>query len=197
MKKRGMHPKKVFSGVKVRALCTLKFFHISLGNLCFHSCLYFLQKDICHDLERFGPFSCYFPVTKGIFFNWPVWGRPKYARDGKASPYICSYSVHLNKKKLLIVCTECLLKQQTCNYHLIWRVWDENQTLINSELPLQIGTSICFRRGSPSKLVRAASVSELPSPRHLHWKCSTEIQKFLISSAEKLQRQAQISFTFK
>ncbi|XP_026798391.3 choline O-acetyltransferase [Pangasianodon hypophthalmus] len=45
-----------------------------------------------------------------------------------------------------------------------------------------------YMRGSPSKLVRAASVSELPSPRHLHWKCSPEIQKFLSSSADKLQR---------
>ncbi|KAK2852630.1 hypothetical protein Q7C36_007831 [Tachysurus vachellii] len=45
-----------------------------------------------------------------------------------------------------------------------------------------------YMRDSPSKLVRAASVSELPSPRHLHWKCSPEIQKFFRSSAEKLQR---------
>ncbi|XP_018616536.1 choline O-acetyltransferase [Scleropages formosus] len=42
--------------------------------------------------------------------------------------------------------------------------------------------------GSPSKLVRAASVTELPAPRRLHWKCSPEIQTLLMSSAEKLQR---------
>lgn len=45
------------------------------------------------------------------------------------------------------------------------------------------------RRGSPSKLVRAASVSELPSPRRLRWKCSPDIQNFLTASADKLQRQ--------
>ncbi|KAF7655919.1 hypothetical protein LDENG_00048450 [Lucifuga dentata] len=42
--------------------------------------------------------------------------------------------------------------------------------------------------GSPSKLVRAASVSELPAPRRLRWKCSPEIHKLLASSADKLQR---------
>ncbi|XP_011482737.1 choline O-acetyltransferase isoform X1 [Oryzias latipes] len=42
--------------------------------------------------------------------------------------------------------------------------------------------------GSPSKLVRAASVSKLPAPRKLHWKCSPEIQKRISSSADKLQR---------
>ncbi|KAM9848038.1 choline O-acetyltransferase [Aulostomus maculatus] len=42
--------------------------------------------------------------------------------------------------------------------------------------------------GSPSKLVRAASVSELPAPRRLRWKCSPEIHKLLDSSADKLQR---------
>uniref|UniRef100_A0A665W736 Choline O-acetyltransferase n=1 Tax=Echeneis naucrates TaxID=173247 RepID=A0A665W736_ECHNA len=31
--------------------------------------------------------------------------------------------------------------------------------------------------GSPSKLVRAASVSELPAPRRLRWKCTPEIHK--------------------
>ncbi|MED6282782.1 hypothetical protein CHARACLAT_001816 [Characodon lateralis] len=41
---------------------------------------------------------------------------------------------------------------------------------------------------SPSKLVRAASVSELPAPRRLRWKCSPEIQKLLSSSADKLHR---------
>ncbi|XP_069000145.1 choline O-acetyltransferase [Embiotoca jacksoni] len=42
--------------------------------------------------------------------------------------------------------------------------------------------------GSPSKLVRAASVSELPAPRRLRWKCTPEIHKLLSSSADKLQR---------
>uniref|UniRef100_A0A3B3BDI2 Choline O-acetyltransferase n=1 Tax=Oryzias melastigma TaxID=30732 RepID=A0A3B3BDI2_ORYME len=42
--------------------------------------------------------------------------------------------------------------------------------------------------GSPSKLVRAASVSELPAPRRLRWKCSPEIHKRLNSSADRLQR---------
>ncbi|KAL4640056.1 choline O-acetyltransferase-like [Arapaima gigas] len=36
-----------------------------------------------------------------------------------------------------------------------------------------------YMRGSPSKLVRAASVTELPAPRRLHWKCSPEIQALL------------------
>ncbi|ETE69025.1 Choline O-acetyltransferase, partial [Ophiophagus hannah] len=38
------------------------------------------------------------------------------------------------------------------------------------------------------KLVRADSVSELPAPRRLRWKCSPEIQNHLASSAEKLER---------
>uniref|UniRef100_A0A2K6F541 Choline O-acetyltransferase n=3 Tax=Propithecus coquereli TaxID=379532 RepID=A0A2K6F541_PROCO len=41
---------------------------------------------------------------------------------------------------------------------------------------------------SDKKLVRADSVSELPAPRRLRWKCSPEIQGHLASSAEKLQR---------
>lgn len=45
-----------------------------------------------------------------------------------------------------------------------------------------------IRIGSPSKLVRAASVSELPAPRRLRWKCTPEIHKLLASSADKLQR---------
>uniref|UniRef100_A0A8B9LEB9 Choline O-acetyltransferase n=1 Tax=Astyanax mexicanus TaxID=7994 RepID=A0A8B9LEB9_ASTMX len=40
----------------------------------------------------------------------------------------------------------------------------------------------------PSKLVRAASVSELPAPRRLRWKWSPEIQACLTASADKLQR---------
>ncbi|XP_059929732.1 choline O-acetyltransferase [Gadus macrocephalus] len=46
-----------------------------------------------------------------------------------------------------------------------------------------------YMRGSPSKLVRAASVSELPAPRRLRWKCTPEIHKHLSSSADKLNRQ--------
>ncbi|XP_068183862.1 choline O-acetyltransferase [Antennarius striatus] len=42
--------------------------------------------------------------------------------------------------------------------------------------------------GSPSKLVRAASVSELPAPRRLRWKCTPEIHKLISNSADKLQR---------
>ncbi|NXO77285.1 CLAT acetyltransferase, partial [Sitta europaea] len=38
------------------------------------------------------------------------------------------------------------------------------------------------------KLVRADSVSELPAPRRLRWKCSPDIQIHLASAAEKLQR---------
>ncbi|KAM6105423.1 LOW QUALITY PROTEIN: choline O-acetyltransferase [Pterocles gutturalis] len=40
---------------------------------------------------------------------------------------------------------------------------------------------------SSKKLVRADSVSELPAPRRLRWKCSPEIQAHLASSEEKLQ----------
>ncbi|KAG7511942.1 choline O-acetyltransferase [Solea senegalensis] len=42
--------------------------------------------------------------------------------------------------------------------------------------------------GSPTKLVRAASVSELPAPRRLRWKCTPEVHRLLASSADKLQR---------
>ncbi|KAJ0004761.1 hypothetical protein NQD34_010975 [Periophthalmus magnuspinnatus] len=42
--------------------------------------------------------------------------------------------------------------------------------------------------GSPSKLVRAASVSELPAPWRLRWKCTPEIHKLLSASTDKLQR---------
>uniref|UniRef100_A0A8D0BKZ1 Choline O-acetyltransferase n=1 Tax=Salvator merianae TaxID=96440 RepID=A0A8D0BKZ1_SALMN len=37
------------------------------------------------------------------------------------------------------------------------------------------------------KLIRADSVSELPAPRRLRWKCSPEMQMHLASSAEKLR----------
>ncbi|XP_038600079.1 choline O-acetyltransferase [Tachyglossus aculeatus] len=43
-------------------------------------------------------------------------------------------------------------------------------------------------KDSSKKLVRADSVSELPAPRRLRWKCSPEIQGHLASSAEKLHR---------
>ncbi|KAM4703635.1 choline O-acetyltransferase [Rhinophrynus dorsalis] len=45
-----------------------------------------------------------------------------------------------------------------------------------------------YMKNSPKKLVRADSVSELPAPRRLRWKCSPDIQGHLASSAEKLQR---------
>ncbi|KAM4636173.1 choline O-acetyltransferase [Discoglossus pictus] len=45
-----------------------------------------------------------------------------------------------------------------------------------------------YMKSSPKKLVRADSVSELPAPRRLRWKCSPDIQGHLASSAEKLQR---------
>lgn len=44
------------------------------------------------------------------------------------------------------------------------------------------------RIGSPSKLIRAASVSELPAPRRLRWKCTPEIHNLIASSADRLQR---------
>ncbi|CAG6017066.1 unnamed protein product [Menidia menidia] len=47
-----------------------------------------------------------------------------------------------------------------------------------------------YMTGSPSKLVRAASVSELPAPRRLRWKCTPEIHKLIASSADNLQRLA-------
>ncbi|XP_078497246.1 choline O-acetyltransferase [Lissotriton helveticus] len=45
-----------------------------------------------------------------------------------------------------------------------------------------------YMKENPKKLVRADSVSELPAPRRLRWKCSPEIQGHLATSAEKLQR---------
>ncbi|XP_048843526.1 choline O-acetyltransferase isoform X2 [Brienomyrus brachyistius] len=45
-----------------------------------------------------------------------------------------------------------------------------------------------YMKGSPSKLVRASSITNLHTPRRLHWKCSPEIQERLASSAHKLQR---------
>lgn len=45
-----------------------------------------------------------------------------------------------------------------------------------------------YMTGSPSKLIRAASVSELPAPRRLRWKCTPQIHKLITSAADKLQR---------
>ncbi|MBN3272662.1 CLAT acetyltransferase, partial [Polyodon spathula] len=45
-----------------------------------------------------------------------------------------------------------------------------------------------YMKGSPSKFVRAASVSKLSAPRKLRWKCSPEVQGLLASSADQLQR---------
>ncbi|XP_077438276.1 choline O-acetyltransferase [Vanacampus margaritifer] len=46
------------------------------------------------------------------------------------------------------------------------------------------------RLGSPSKPVPNASVSELPAPRRLRWKCTPVVCKFLTSSADRLHRLA-------
>lgn len=60
---------------------------------------------------------------------------------------------------------------------------------LSSEGMLSYFISLCdIRIGSPSKLVRAASVSELPAPRRLRWKCTPEIHKCLASSADTLKR---------
>uniref|UniRef100_A0A3P8ZZT5 Choline O-acetyltransferase n=1 Tax=Esox lucius TaxID=8010 RepID=A0A3P8ZZT5_ESOLU len=45
-----------------------------------------------------------------------------------------------------------------------------------------------FMTGSPSKMGRAISVSELPAPRRLLWKMSPKIEGLLKASAERLQR---------
>lgn len=52
----------------------------------------------------------------------------------------------------------------------------------------QLAVIFDTRIGSPSKLVRAASVSELPAPRRLRWKCTPEIHNLIASSADRLQR---------
>ncbi|XP_077350911.1 choline O-acetyltransferase [Festucalex cinctus] len=44
------------------------------------------------------------------------------------------------------------------------------------------------RLNSPSKLVPAASVSKLPVPRRLRWKCTPVVCKFLTSSTDRLHR---------
>lgn len=51
----------------------------------------------------------------------------------------------------------------------------------------RLSLCVCRMKGN-KKLVRADSVSELPAPRRLRWKCSPETQGHLASSAEKLQR---------
>uniref|UniRef100_A0A7N8WWF7 Choline O-acetyltransferase n=1 Tax=Mastacembelus armatus TaxID=205130 RepID=A0A7N8WWF7_9TELE len=73
---------------------------------------------------------------------------------------------------VLVQCTEYLLK------------YIPKELLNNIILPCDI------RIGSPSKLVRAASVSELPAPRRLRWKCTPEIHKLLASSDSFLFAQA-------
>ncbi|KAJ8013542.1 hypothetical protein DPEC_G00030850 [Dallia pectoralis] len=45
-----------------------------------------------------------------------------------------------------------------------------------------------FMTGSPSKMGRAISVSELPTPRRLHWKSSPKMEGLLRASADRLQR---------
>ncbi|CDQ70020.1 unnamed protein product [Oncorhynchus mykiss] len=45
-----------------------------------------------------------------------------------------------------------------------------------------------FMTGSPSKMGRATSVSELPTPARLLWKTTPHIQDLLKASAERLQR---------
>uniref|UniRef100_A0AAR2KPS9 Choline O-acetyltransferase n=1 Tax=Pygocentrus nattereri TaxID=42514 RepID=A0AAR2KPS9_PYGNA len=45
-----------------------------------------------------------------------------------------------------------------------------------------------YMTGSPSKLSRGSSVTELPAPRRLPWKCSPQVQGMLASSAENLHR---------
>ncbi|XP_065152679.1 choline O-acetyltransferase [Paramisgurnus dabryanus] len=50
---------------------------------------------------------------------------------------------------------------------------------------------LSYVKPSSSKLLRAASVSELPVPKRLHWKCSPEIQALLTDAADNLQRLVQ------
>ncbi|XP_030631550.1 choline O-acetyltransferase b [Chanos chanos] len=45
-----------------------------------------------------------------------------------------------------------------------------------------------YMTGSPAKLARAASVTDLPVPRKLQWKCSPMIQGMLASAADDLQK---------
>nr|XP_055027201.1 choline O-acetyltransferase isoform X1 [Misgurnus anguillicaudatus] len=50
---------------------------------------------------------------------------------------------------------------------------------------------LSYVSSSSSRLVRAASVSELPAPKRLRWKCSPEIHALLTDAADKLQRLVQ------
>ncbi|XP_066521545.1 choline O-acetyltransferase-like [Hoplias malabaricus] len=45
-----------------------------------------------------------------------------------------------------------------------------------------------YMSGSPSKVVRSSSVTDLPPPRRLPWRCSPVVQNMLSSSAEHLYR---------
>ncbi|KAM3859934.1 choline O-acetyltransferase b [Diretmus argenteus] len=45
-----------------------------------------------------------------------------------------------------------------------------------------------YTTGSPSKLARSSSNTELPPPRRLLWKCNPHIQGLLAASADRLQR---------
>ncbi|KAI4889075.1 hypothetical protein NFI96_016100 [Prochilodus magdalenae] len=45
-----------------------------------------------------------------------------------------------------------------------------------------------FMTSSPSKLSRGSSVTDLPAPRRLLWRCSPQVQGMLASSAENLHR---------
>ncbi|XP_072523683.1 choline O-acetyltransferase-like [Salminus brasiliensis] len=45
-----------------------------------------------------------------------------------------------------------------------------------------------YMTGSPSKLGRSSSVTELPAPRRLPWRCSPQVQGMLASSGENLHR---------
>ncbi|KAM4623605.1 choline O-acetyltransferase b [Polymixia lowei] len=47
---------------------------------------------------------------------------------------------------------------------------------------------IKYMTGSPSKLVRSSSITDLPPPRRLLWKCDPHLQGLLAASADRLQR---------
>lgn len=77
--------------------------------------------------------------------------------------------------------------QNMCVIFFGIRLENPNKTILKN-MPNDLISPCDIRIGSPSKLVRAASVSELPAPRKLRWKCTPEIHKLLASSADKLQR---------
>ncbi|KAK2098291.1 hypothetical protein P7K49_023742 [Saguinus oedipus] len=103
----------------------------------------------------------------------PSWERGRkcrafvVGRDGTCG-VVCEHSPF--DGIVLVQCTEHLLKH------------------ISLATGPQEVASVPSRTQSSRKLVRADSVSELPAPRRLRWKCSPEIQGHLASSAEKLQR---------